>query len=94
MNCNILGYISRGEIVPDVITTLLNRSKTGFMASEGSKQLRSESIECFESKIKRYDKREVEDRIWHRGTFCFEGFQNKQEACILDMSDQTTYRSS
>jgi hypothetical protein len=34
-----LGYISSGEIVPEVMTTLLNRSKTGFMAKEGSRHL-------------------------------------------------------
>ena len=39
VNCSILGYISSGEIVPDVITTLLNLSKTGAMASDGSRQL-------------------------------------------------------
>jgi len=38
-NCSILGYMSNGEIVPDVITTLLKRSKTGLIASEGSRQL-------------------------------------------------------
>ena len=39
VNWSILGYISSGEIVPEVITTLLNRSKTGFIASDGSKHL-------------------------------------------------------
>lgn len=39
VNWSILGYISRGEIVPEVITTLLNRSKTGFIASDGSRHL-------------------------------------------------------
>jgi len=37
VNCSILGYISRGDIVPDVMTTLLNRSKIGLMASDGSR---------------------------------------------------------
>jgi hypothetical protein len=31
--------MSRGEIVPEVITTLLKRSKTGLMAREGSRHL-------------------------------------------------------
>ena len=31
--------MSSGEIVPEVITTLLNRSKTGLMAKEGSRHL-------------------------------------------------------
>lgn len=39
VNCNIFGYMSKGDKVPDVITTLLKRSNTGFMAREGSKQL-------------------------------------------------------
>jgi hypothetical protein len=34
-----LGYISKGDIVPEVITTLLNRSKTGLMARDGSRHL-------------------------------------------------------
>ena len=38
-NCSILGYMSRGEIVPDVITTLPKRSNTGLMAKDGSRQL-------------------------------------------------------
>ena len=39
VNCNILGYISNGDIVPDVMTTLLNRSNTGLIARDGSKHL-------------------------------------------------------
>ena len=31
--------MSNGEIVPDVITTLLNLSKTGAIASDGSRHL-------------------------------------------------------
>jgi hypothetical protein len=31
--------MSRGEIVPDVMITLLNFSKTGAMAKDGSRQL-------------------------------------------------------
>jgi len=31
--------MSRGEMVPDVMTTLLNRSNTGLMAMDGSKHL-------------------------------------------------------
>ena len=41
VNCNIFGYISRGEMVPEVITTLLNLSKTGLIAREGSRQLQT-----------------------------------------------------
>ena len=39
MNWSIFGYMSSGEMVPDVMTTLLNRSKTGLIAIDGSKQL-------------------------------------------------------
>jgi hypothetical protein len=39
MNCSIFGYMSSGEIVPDVMTTLLKRSNTGLIAREGSRQL-------------------------------------------------------
>jgi hypothetical protein len=35
-----LGYISNGEIVPDVMMTEENRSKTGFMAMEASRQVK------------------------------------------------------
>ena len=35
---SIFGYISRGEIVPDVMITELKRSKTGFMAIAASRQ--------------------------------------------------------
>jgi hypothetical protein len=38
-NCRIFGYMSSGDIVPDVMTTDENRSKTGAMANEGSKHL-------------------------------------------------------
>jgi hypothetical protein len=38
-NCRILGYMSSGEIVPEVMMTLPKRSKTGAMAREGSRQL-------------------------------------------------------
>jgi hypothetical protein len=37
---SILGYISRGEMVPDVMITELNRSKTGFMAIAASRQVK------------------------------------------------------
>jgi len=40
VNCSILGYMSSGEMVPEVMTTLLNLSKTGLMASDGSRQVK------------------------------------------------------
>ena len=35
---NILGYISRGDIVPEVRMTALNLSNTGFIARDESRQ--------------------------------------------------------
>jgi hypothetical protein len=46
LNRNILGYMSNGEIVPDVITTLLNRSNTGLIANDGSRHLLSVNFAC------------------------------------------------
>lgn len=43
VNWSIFGYISSGEIVPEVMTTLLNRSKTGFIASDGSRHLQQKN---------------------------------------------------
>lgn len=40
MNPSIFGYISRGEIVPEVIMTELKRSKTGLMAMAASRQVK------------------------------------------------------
>lgn len=37
---SIFGYISKGDSVPDVITTVWNRLNTGLMAIEESKQLK------------------------------------------------------
>ena len=37
---SILGYISRGDMVPEVIITELKRSKTGFMAMAASRQVK------------------------------------------------------
>jgi hypothetical protein len=36
---NILGYISRGLMVPEVMITLPNLSKIGLMANDASKHL-------------------------------------------------------
>ena len=40
MNPNILGYISRGEMVPEVMITEEKRSKTGFMAIAASRHVK------------------------------------------------------
>lgn len=39
-NCSIFGYMSNGEIVPDVIMTDEKRSKTGFIAIDASRQVK------------------------------------------------------
>ena len=40
MNPSIRGYISRGEMVPDVMITEENRSKTGLIAIAASRQVK------------------------------------------------------
>jgi hypothetical protein len=40
VNWSIFGYMSSGEMVPDVMTTLLKRSKMGLMAMAGSRQVK------------------------------------------------------
>ena len=40
----IFGYISRGERVPEVMTTVWNRLKTGLIAIDESKQLQIPKI--------------------------------------------------
>lgn len=40
VNPSILGYISRGDIVPEVIITELKRSKTGLIAMAASRQVK------------------------------------------------------
>jgi hypothetical protein len=37
---SILGYISKGEMVPEVMITELKRSKTGLMAMAASRQVK------------------------------------------------------
>jgi hypothetical protein len=38
-NCRILGYMSSGEMVPEVMTTEEKRSNTGAIANDGSRHL-------------------------------------------------------
>lgn len=44
LKSRILGYISKGESVPEVITTDWNLSNTGFMAILESRQLQSHNV--------------------------------------------------
>jgi hypothetical protein len=39
-NCSIFGYMSRGEMVPEVMMTEENLSKTGLMAMEASRHVK------------------------------------------------------
>lgn len=73
--------MSSGEMVPDVITTLLNRSNMGLIAMEGSKQLSRQDE--LGSLTQKKSLREMEDGIWHSCIFGFEWFQNKEEALVL-----------
>jgi len=68
-----LGYISSGEIVPEVMTTLVKRSKTGLIAIAGSMQLEKAPENVARRKQAWYkDIHKVEDRVWHRGIVCLE----------------------
>lgn len=48
---NIFGYISMGDKVPEVIITVWNLSKTGFIAKEASMQLCDKCIVMYHLKI-------------------------------------------
>jgi hypothetical protein len=79
-----LGYISSGEIVPEVITTLLNRSKTGLIAMAGSMQLvshlRTRPRTWREGEgVRIKDIHKVKDGIWNCGVVCFERFEDEEE---------------
>lgn len=79
---SIFGYMSRGEMVPDVMTTLLNRSKTGCMAKDASRQLNSmyDSLSVGRSYIpgkKSMDTRQVEDGIRDRRHVGFERLEDE-----------------
>lgn len=70
--------MSSGEIVPEVMTTLLNFSKTGAIAREGSKHLQNlkrniVTVECGHI-------RESENGIWHSCIVRLERFQDKQKS--------------
>jgi hypothetical protein len=78
VNWSILGYISNGEIVPDVMTTLLKRSKTGLIASEGSRHLCSGIIsQWIKSNQPALYAREMKDRIWNCSVIRLERLQDE-----------------
>ena len=81
VNCSIFGYMSNGEIVPEVMTTELNRSKTVLIAIEGSRQL---VRQCVSQQSPRGDPswraREVKDWVWHCGIIRFKWLKDEKEA--------------
>jgi hypothetical protein len=69
--------MSSGEIVPDVMTTLLNRSKTGFIASDGSRQLFGGIDPRHGRNNNSENAREVKNRIWNSGVIGFKRFEDE-----------------
>ena len=51
-NCRILGYMSSGEMVPEVITTEEKRSNTGAIANDGSRHLHVSATTYSKGKIR------------------------------------------
>lgn len=74
MNCSIFGYMSSGEIVPDVMTTVLNRSNTGLIAMAGSRHLIDKTRLEAGWKVTEEHIRKMEDRIRNGGIVSFERF--------------------
>lgn len=67
-------------MVPEVMTTLLKRSNTGLMASEGSRQLLDVSQASHSATILSWlDIHEVENGIWYSGIVSFKRLQDQQE---------------
>lgn len=71
--------MSKGEIVPDVITTLLKRSKTGFIASEGSRHLDVSNYSIIVKSIK-INRREVKNGIWYCRNFSFKRLEDEEKS--------------
>jgi hypothetical protein len=67
--------------------TLLYRSKTGLIASAGSRQLHSASLSANAPLLQTNNGlHKMEDRIWHGGMFRFIRLENKQESCVASVS--------
>lgn len=62
------------------MTTLLNRSKTGLIARDGSKHLQIDKRGRCDTK--KMNQREMKHWIWNCGVVSLEGFQNEQKAWI------------
>lgn len=66
--------------MPDVMTTLLKRSKTGFIANDGSRQLfRVVTSNVSARHRNACNSREVKYRIWDGGVFCFKWLEDEEE---------------
>lgn len=77
--------MSKGEMVPEVMTTLLKRSKTGAMASEASRQLikeRGSAVWQTDKRLILYKlcSRKMEDWIGYSSHVGLERLQDEQEA--------------
>ena len=81
-------HISRGEIVPEVMTTLLNFSKTGAIARAGSRHLEiakeksnsvSEGTRRDETRPADSNSREMEDGVGDGCCVRFVGFEDEEE---------------
>ena len=66
--------MSKGDMVPEVITTLLNRSKIGLMARDGSRHLSQHAQLDDPRRVEIPNIREVKDRVRNCGIVRFEGF--------------------
>ena len=72
--------MSSGESVPDVMTTVLNRSKTGLMAIAGSRQLWNTSVrgQCGVRRVQ--DIRKMENGVGDRGIVGLKGLEDEQKS--------------
>lgn len=90
VNCSIFGYMSSGESVPDVMTTVLNRSNTGLIAIAGSRQLVNASVKTKnEASVWRMPGRyirKMENGVGDRGIVRLERLEDEQEACDRETS--------
>ena len=67
--------MSSGEIVPEVMTTLLKRSNTGLIAMAGSMQLMGHLSMWPQTRgLETENVHKVEHRVWYRSVVRFERF--------------------
>lgn len=73
--------MSRGEIVPDVMTTDEKRSNTGAIANEGSRHLYISRLGI--CSVMMPDVHRMEYGIWDRGVFRLVWFENEQKTLFV-----------